>query len=413
MPILRQSSRTSRLCLFRHRSLLAFSFFVLFWSLFDGIISYITPLLITERGFSETALGLIIGSSSVAGALFDFLICKIFTDTRYQRLCLMLFAICFFYPLLLGSAQTIWLFLLAMALWGLYYNLMNFATFDFVSHHASEETRVSSFGTIYAFKSLGYTLAPLLAGLVIGLTIGWKPLGLAWIFLAIGLFLYLGLQAFVRRRRFSKEKQLLARKLNALAELNLWRRLGKRLLPVLLLTTLITVCDSFFWTIGPLMAARFTELGRLEGVLLMSYNIPALFIGWFAGKITRKIGKKNTAFLSFLAASIILSLFIFLHNPYVIIGAVFVTAFFVSLSWPSIDGAYVDYISEAPKIEKEIQGLSDFFVNIGYVIGPILAGLLADRFSETGAFSILGLFGLVSVLLLKRITPKHISVKKV
>src|SRR5260221_13134119 len=83
------------------RSLYVACLMLFFWTLFDGTVSYVTPLKISQAGFSDTTLGLIIGFSSVAGGVFDFLISKFLTNTHFRRLDLLMFALCFAYPLIL------------------------------------------------------------------------------------------------------------------------------------------------------------------------------------------------------------------------------------------------------------------------------------------------------------------------
>ncbi|MFZ2310130.1 MAG: hypothetical protein WAW11_01140, partial [Patescibacteria group bacterium] len=118
MPILRllanyvKNYRTGKMALY------IFSTMILFWAVYEGIISYMTPLIISENGISESMMGIIIGTSSIAGALFDFLACQIFKNTYYKRIFLIMFAICLIYPLLLSQANSFMIYLLAMATWG-------------------------------------------------------------------------------------------------------------------------------------------------------------------------------------------------------------------------------------------------------------------------------------------------------
>jgi hypothetical protein len=92
---------------------------VLFWATYDGLMTYVTPLLMEEQNFSNSVIGLIIATSSITGALFDFLICKFFKNTDFRRVFMLMFALCFFYPLLLWQANIIWIFLFAMSVWGI------------------------------------------------------------------------------------------------------------------------------------------------------------------------------------------------------------------------------------------------------------------------------------------------------
>jgi predicted MFS family arabinose efflux permease len=95
---------------------------VFFWLIFDGILSYATPLIITQQGFSDAWMGVIYASSSVFGGIYDFLICRFFKNTNFRRMTMCLFALCLVYPLILWQAKTVWVFLIAMAIWGVYWD---------------------------------------------------------------------------------------------------------------------------------------------------------------------------------------------------------------------------------------------------------------------------------------------------
>ena len=132
----------------QHKIVFMFSLMVLFWTIFDDIMSYITPILIQENGFSMSMIGFIIGSSSITGALFDFLISKFFKNTNYKRMFLILFVICAVYPFLLWQAKALWFFLLVMAVWGIYFDLYGFGVFNFISRRSRKKDNSSYFGIV-------------------------------------------------------------------------------------------------------------------------------------------------------------------------------------------------------------------------------------------------------------------------
>src|SRR3989338_9146500 len=169
----------------RHQALYLLSLVILFWAVFDGITTYVTPLVLTESGLSKTAIGLIIGSSSVFGAVVDFLMCKLFKNSHYRRVFMGMFAFSALYLLVLATAKTFWLFLLAMTLWGVYYDLKNFGSFDFIARFTRTAEHYSSFGVMTVFQAGGYLLAPLIAGFLIVDGVGVKPFIAAAIFLAV------------------------------------------------------------------------------------------------------------------------------------------------------------------------------------------------------------------------------------
>jgi len=54
--------------------------------------------------------------------------------------------------------------------------------------------------------------------------------------------------------------------------------------------------------------------------------------------------------------------------------------------------------------------LEDFSANLGYIFGPILAGVLADLFGIQSAFGVLGLVGAALAVTLLIFGPKHIII---
>lgn len=388
-----------------------FSFIVLFWTIFDSIMQYITPLLIEEQGFSNSMIGLIIGSSSIAGAAFDFLICKFFKNTNFKKVFLIMFIICAIYPLLLWQAKTFWLFVFVMAVWGLYFDLYGFGVFNFIGRYTKKADHSPSFGLVQIFRSLGGILAPFIAGLVIINYVDWRIFSLSWLFLGVGFVFFLVLMVLMHKYH-STDKILFdqPRRKNLFIELHLWKKIGRLMSPILFLTFFLFFIEAFFWTLAPLYAET-TGLGQFGGLFLAAYSLPALIVGWFVGALTKRFGKKKTAFTGLLIGSLILSSFFYLSNPIISIFIVFFSSFFISMSLPAINAAYADYISEAVQVEGEIESLEDFAFNIGYVIGPISAGILADVLGMKGAFSILGLFGVILAIILLMVTPKNIIIK--
>jgi len=218
----------------KHKALYFLSLIFLFWAIFDGIVSYIAPLVIVESGLSKTLMGIVIGASSVAGALFDFLMCRIFKSTFYRRIFIIMFAVCFLYPLILWQAKSFVIYLIAMALWGIYYDLKSFGIFDFIGRHTEPVEHSSSFGVVAVFLSLGYLLAPILAGVLIGEMVDWRPFVMAWIFLLISFLFFLILFYLMRKEKSnSGQKEHECRKVNLFLEIGLWEKLG--------------ICFSPFW----------------------------------------------------------------------------------------------------------------------------------------------------------------------
>jgi len=73
-----------------------------------------------------------------------------------------------------------------MGVWGLYYDLLNFGSFDFVSQAVEKGEYVLSSGVMSVFKSLGCFLAPILAGFIANIA------GFAYAFSILGVMGVLG-----------------------------------------------------------------------------------------------------------------------------------------------------------------------------------------------------------------------------
>ncbi len=164
-------------------------------------------------------------------------------------------------------------------------------------------------------------------------------------------------------------------------------------------------------TIGPLFTESYKNYSNFGGLFLSAYLLPSILTGWFVGRITKKFGQKRTAYIAFIMSAVLMGLIGFMKSPIVLLATVFLSSMINSIAWPAIKGAYADYICEAQAVETEIEGLGDFALNIGYVLGPILAGLLAGLFGNSYSFSILGGFSVLVTVILLIATPKKISVK--
>jgi len=396
-------------------ALYLFCLVILFWALFDGVVSYLVPIVITESGISKTLMGVILGTSSIAGALFDFLACRLFKNTYYKRFFMFMFAICLIVPFILYRADSFVWFILAMILWGVYYDFKGMGIFNFVSNFTPAEKHTESFSLIQVFLSLGYLISPLIVGFLIADSLNWKPFVLAWIFIGMAIIFFVILLLVTRNaQKFSQEEgHFLEAQVGIWHEALLWSKVGRILFPVLLMTFLISLTDAFFWTVGPLIAEDLISyMGDFSGLFMTMYVLPSLFVIFIVSFFTKRMGKKRIAVLAYFFGSVILICLAALSGSLFLFAAVFLASLGISLASPALNGAYADYISETVEYEKEIEGLQDFYVNLGYVVGPMLAGFMADRLGNLETFTLLGFVGGVCSLILLVAMPKAITVGK-
>lgn len=385
------------------------SLMILFWAVFDGIISYLTPLLITQRGFSKTTMGIIYSTSSVAGAIFDFILSKNLKNTHFRRVFLLMFALCAGYPLLLWKSNTAFVFVIAMAVWGLYYDLMNFGFYDLISRKSKINDHCANSAIIEIFKCIGYLIAPLSAGiLIIDAFVGAAPFWAAFAFLFVSFLFYLLLSKIEKKQKSQVVEEKSYKQINVLRELHIWKKIGFVIWPALVFTALLSIFDAFFWTVGPLFSQSFPTFEDYGGLIMSAYTLPVLITGWTVSKLTKKFGKRKIAFVSTALASLFLFPLAKTQNPYLILVFILLSSFIGSLAWPAIKGSFADYITEDFKYEKEIEGLGDFATNFGYILGPLLAGILSDKLGNSNTLAVLGAIGAVISIFLLFAGPKKV-----
>ncbi len=387
---------------------------VFFFSIFNGIVAYLTPLALAERGFSGTAAGFIYAFSSIAGAIFDLMLERLFSNTHWKRMFLWMFVFATFFPIVLWQARTFLVFLCAMALWGIYYDFYTYGRFDY-SGRLPRTQHVGVWGRFNAAQAAGFVAAPFLVGLVLASPLDARPylLSFAALLIAFGIYGSLARKEPLANASMPSPARSAA-SVRLPASWSRWLATAKKLFPVLALTIGLNVVDSFFWMLGPLVSQMFSKITATEGILLSVYFLPSLMLGLVVGPLTQKFRKKKTAYATFGIGCAFLCLLpsVFSFGFFPLLILVFTSSAGLSLSWPALNGAYADYIKENPHLEKEIESTEDFASNSGYIIGPLCAGIFFDLFGSIEAFAVVGFLGVLLVAVLARLSPKQITFDK-
>ena len=395
---------------FRNPIFLYFCMMFLFFMLFDGIVTYVVPLLVLEQGYSKTLVGIIFSTAALSGAFYSFVLYKIFKNAYYRLLFTFMFLVSLIYCFVIWSAHAFILFVIGMIMWGFFYSLLNFGTLDYFSRFIPENEMSTRFGILEAFRALGCLLAPLVAGyLVIEKVVGWEPFVTALVFLSISAFFFCLLL-----REAGKVQQLIPSvesypKRSLSEEIRSWRHVGGFMFPLLFLVAVSTLYDAFFITLGPIVAER-VIFEPIDGLFMTAYFAPLLIVGALIGPITKVFGEKKTAVIGLFIGSVILATIYYIENPIIIILVVFTSACFTCMMTPISSSISAHYIQNSPDTKKEILELKDFFFNIGYIIGPIAAGIIADTVGAMEAFSALGGIGILCALILFFMMPEKYEI---
>lgn len=405
------------------RVFILFGISTFFIALADAVMSYFVPVIITNSGLSNSQMGLIYGSSSIFGAIFDFVLSKYLKSTNYKRMYIYAILLAMLFPILMFATNWFFFYLVAMMLWALYYNIWTFGFYDFVAREEKSHNHAVSFGYLTVFNDIGYIIGPILAAQLIisegSILPGLTPM----IALLFALFFIIGIILLSnykeRKRKVGNEhkegveeankNQQNERNITFFTEANLWLKVGRKMWPILILALFLNVLEAIFWVVFPIMEDLGSNVQHLGGILMAVSLAPSLFITWLIGPVTTQFGKKRTAFISFLLANIILLAVGFVSNVYIVIILIFVSNLFQAMAFPAVAGAVADYLKESKSYHNEILSVKDFFGNIGFVIGPVLAGFLLDNIGGLMILSYFSIGGIIISIFLLLFSPRSID----
>jgi len=389
-----------------NQKLFSVGMMIFFFIVFDGILMYLAPIVITDAGISASLMGLIIGSSSIAGMLFDFFLYRAFKEIHYRRMFLLMFIMALLFPLFLFGGNAIIIYLFAMAVWGVYYDLYNIGTLDFVERTTEPVEHASNFGVLRSFEGLGYLLAPFFASvLLIFLHPGPVMFFAILIPLIISFLFYasIALNPIPERSKYKRIKENL---------FNFFQKLvfrKKIILPIfpLLVILFINLIDTAIWTFGPIFSEQIGYAnGILGGAFMTAFALPPILMGWTIGAIVKKVGNIYAAQGAIIVSSIFFILVGLTTSPLFLLLLIFAASFFLSIGIPSINAVFTKYINSAVDRRKETETVQDLFTNIGTTTGPIIGGYMAEYLGFANAFIALGVLGIAVAIFLFVFIPR-------
>lgn len=113
---------------------------ILFVYLADSIMSYVTPIYLEDGLNSTTLMGIIFATSSAVGFIVDFLFGEMFANKNYRFFLKWSIVLAVGFPLgYLILPASIGTFLIGLAIWGIYFELISFSNSRYViektDHH--------------------------------------------------------------------------------------------------------------------------------------------------------------------------------------------------------------------------------------------------------------------------------------
>lgn len=308
-----------------------------------------------------------------------------------------------FAVLLLLARQwpAVLLLVIAMAVWGLYYEFFGFATQQYVSEVAPPHGRASAWGVVSMVKSTVYMLGPLAGAWAL-------RYGEAWV---LGTAIILLILAYVLFRLIkipSRPVVVEVHEINLRSEFSHWTVLFEHIWPILLASMVLGLVDALFWTNGTILNDRLALRSSLGGLFVSVYMFPSLLAPWVLSRMQIATAKKRKTYLLILASGIVLATIGLRNEVWWYLLIVLLSSFLLALAWPILDAVYTDLLARMGRERKHLIGLGNSTMSLAYVVGPFIAGTLAQYTGEVGSFVAMGILLAVTAGCLLFVTPRKL-----
>jgi DHA1 family multidrug resistance protein-like MFS transporter len=374
-----------------------------------GIIIPILPFYIEEMGAGGTELGLLVASYAVmrliCGPIWGSL------SDRVGRKPVLLIGITGYAVTMVwfGLATQLWMLFAARILSGILSSATAPTTMAYIGDSTPENERGGGMGLLGAAGGIGTIFGPVAGGFLATESLS-TPFFIAAGFSVLSLLLaarYLP-ESLPPEARQTNEKG------EKIIDLKAWWQATNSPIGSLLILTFISTCGlMIFANVFGLYALDKFSFGTEDvGVMMMVLGlVSALAQGLLAGPFTKKLGDETVIKWCLLATALGFGLMLLADTYWTILLA---TAFFgltVALQVPAL----TSLTSRRATVPQGIaMGLSNSFVSLGRIFGPLLGGFIYDinillPYLSGAAIMVLGFF--VSLIALRGVKVELVEAK--
>jgi MFS transporter, DHA1 family, multidrug resistance protein len=356
----------------RNLFILAFSLLVVMLGF--GMVIPVFPFLIDELGASGSALGLLVATAALTEFLFGPIWGSI-SDRVGRKPILMIgmfgYALSMF---LFGIADEIWMLIVFRAFSGVLSSATLSTTMAYIGDSTSEKERAGGMGLLGAVAGAGTIIGPGIGGLLAGDSLS-TPffVSAALALLSVPLVAFLLPESLPVEARNATQGQ----RIKFIRFDELWRALTGPIGPLLLLAFLATFGTSNFEAIFGLYMLVKLDYGpeQVGGILTLMGTIALIGRGALTGVVTGRWGEPTVIKGSLILGAVGFILLL-LASTY---AAVLLTTGIFTCSITFLRPAIHSLTSKRTTSGQGVSmGLSNSFVSLGRVAGPIYAGMIFD-----------------------------------
>ena len=385
----------------RGTTLLALSAVILTYTFATSIMQYNLALFTDALASTYTLFGLVMGLPWFFSLLTDMPI-GAFAD-RFGRKRTIVF--CLFW---LGASGILFFFVLGLfklfwgfVIFGIFEGFLTVAGMASVIATSPTGKENQFIGGYSSASALGYFIGPLAGGLAVAWFGDRTPF---LIFGAVCFAAAIIAQIFIREyNRHTREtffraiRNIFIKDYLYFAELKEFFSAGRLSVFVSFFMLLVGMWSEFIWAMEPLLVSSIHASPIIGGIILSAFVAPFALLDYPVG---RWIDRTQKRFFSILFGLILggsgIILFSFASHPYaLILFAVLVSTGFVFF-YVAVNGLF-DSFSDHHR-RGYMTGVWQSAEDIGFILGPIFGGIMADLFSLRGAFLVFGITFLLSIL---------------
>lgn len=389
---------------------LLFSLTLFFVRLADATISFWVPNQINTALGNAFLVGLVISFQSIVGLAADLIFPKILKNANVRRLLFLAILTSALTSLFLFSSAYkpfISIFIITMTLWGLYYELISFANYQFMGTYVPLNMRSGAWGVNDIFLNLAYFMGPLVGSLLL-------LRGNIEIEAFILVFLFIAFVTFsLSKSIHGVEETNKFEGLNTLTELKHWLTLSKIVWPILIVSFLLGCIDSTFWTVGAVLTEKLSAANAAGAFFLPFYLLPAIPVGLIVAKWGVYKGKKILGEKFLILAGMFLILMPLSSNIFWLLFIVFISSLMLGVCYPLIQAVYTDLVARMGKEKKEMVGLTSSVMNVAYIVWAPIIGFVAFKLGDIKTFAVIGVVTVVVGVILLFITPRKLKLPQV
>lgn len=355
----------------RNLSILVFALLVVMLGF--GMVIPIFPFLIDKLGASGSALGILVATAALTEFLFGPIWGSI-SDRVGRKPILMIgllgFALTTF---LFGIATDIWMLLVFRAFSGILSSATITTTMAYIGDSTSEEQRGGGMGILGAVAGAGTVIGPGLGGLLAGGSLS-TPFFVSALMALLSLLL---VAALLPESLPVESRAPQGQKIQLIRFGELWRALTGPIGLLLLIAFLATFGTSNFESVFGLYMLKKLDYGpeQVGGILTLVGAIALIGRGLLTGFVTAHWGEPTVIKTSLIVGAVGFILLL-LANTY---ATVLLTTGIFTCSITFLRPSIHSLTSKRTTVGQGASlGLSNSFVSLGRIGGPIVAGLVFD-----------------------------------